>query len=139
MRTPIVVSALLLCAAMTAAPCLAQTSAQFQACDKTAKTQFALDVCASNELALRNKQMQSVYSAILSHIAGQPATLTKVKSMQQAWRAYVAAYLVALYPAADKQAEYGTIYPMEVDLNQAALVQAHTRDLQGILLSLTRH
>lgn len=139
MRPPIVVSALLLCATATAAPGFAQTSAQFQACDKTAKTQFALGVCASNELAVRNRQMQSVYSAILSHLAGQPATLAKIKAMQQAWRAYVAAYLVALYPAADKQFEYGTIYPMEVDLNQAALVQAHTKDLQGILLSLTRH
>ena len=117
----------------------AQTSPQFQACSKTAKTQLALNECAGNEFALRNKQMQSVYSAVLSAAAGQPATLAKVKAMQKAWLAYVAAYLGALYPAADKQAEYGSIYPMEADLDQAALVQAHTKNLQALLANLRRY
>lgn len=127
------------CSTVAALPAGAQTSAQFQACSKSAKTQLALNECAGNEFALRNKQMQSVYAAILSSAAGQPATLSKVKAMQKAWLAYMAAYLEALYPAANKQAEYGSIYPMEADLSEAALVQAHTKDLQALLANLKRY
>jgi uncharacterized protein YecT (DUF1311 family) len=137
LRNASLVLGALVCFSAGTLPAAAQTSAQFQVCDKTAKTQFALDVCASNELALRNKQMQSVYSTILSRFARQPATLAKVKAMQNAWQVYVTAYLDALYPAADKQAEYGSIYPMEADLNKAALTQAHTQDLREIVSRLT--
>jgi uncharacterized protein YecT (DUF1311 family) len=111
----------------------AQTSAQFSACQKTAKTQLALNACAGAELTLRNKQMQSVYSAILSRAARQPVTLAKVKAMQQAWLAYAAAYLDGLYPASNKQAEYGSMYPMEFALARSALVQRHTAELQNLL------
>jgi uncharacterized protein YecT (DUF1311 family) len=93
-------------------------------------------MCASGELTVRNKQMQSVYSEILSRAAGQPATLAKVKAMQQAWLAYASAYLEALYPASNKQVEYGSIYPMEFALARSALVQRHTADLNGLLHSL---
>jgi uncharacterized protein YecT (DUF1311 family) len=122
-----------------ALPASAQTSTQFQVCNKSAKTQLALDMCASSELALRNKQMQSVYSGILSRAAGQPATLAKVKAMQNDWLAYVTAYLDALYPAANKQLEYGSIYPMEFALARSALVQRHIVDLQGLLANLKRY
>ena len=123
---------LLICAATTA-PGLAQTSAQFQACSKHAKTQLALNTCAGAELALRNKQMQSAYAQVLTRATGQPATLAKIKVMQSDWLAYAAAYLDALYPAANKQAEYGSIYPMEAALARSALVARHTLDLQALL------
>jgi uncharacterized protein YecT (DUF1311 family) len=115
----------------------AQVSTQFQTCNKSAKTQLAMDNCAGGELALRNKQMQSAYSAVLSRVAGQPKTIAKIKAMQQAWLAYVSSYLEALYPAPNKQVEYGSIYPMEFALARSVLVQRHTADLQGLLDSLT--
>jgi len=99
-------------------------------------TQLALDMCAGNELALRNKQMRSVYSEILSHAVGQPATLAKVKAMQQRWFAYAAAYLEALYPAANKRFEYGSMYPMEFALARAELVAQHIMDLKAFLANL---
>lgn len=138
MKRAIVVTALLIFATM-GAPALAQTSGQFQACSKSAKTQLALDKCASGEISLRNKQMVSVYSAILSRAGGQPSTLTKVKAMQGAWLGYVSSYLAALYPADDKQAEYGSIYVMNAALAKAALVQQHTRDLQQLLANLKHY
>jgi uncharacterized protein YecT (DUF1311 family) len=139
MRRLLIVPSLLIGVILSATPCLAQTSTQFQACSKSAKTQLDLDECASAEITLRNKQMVSVYSAILSRVAGQPAALTKVKAMQGAWLGYVSTYLAALYPAANKQYEYGSIYMMNVALAQAALVQAHTRDLQELLANLKRY
>ncbi len=58
--------------------------------------------------------------------------------MQQAWLAYASAYLEALYPASNKQVEYGSMYPMESALAHSALVQRHTADLQGLLTNLMR-
>ncbi len=136
MRQRVLVALVLICAAIIAAPGLAQTSPQFQACNQKAKTQLDLDKCASSELARRNEQMQSVYSQILSRAAGQPATLAKIKTMQNDWLKYVSAYLNALYPAANKQAEYGSIYPMEVDLARADLVAQHVIDLKAFLANL---
>jgi uncharacterized protein YecT (DUF1311 family) len=124
------------CFAVGALPASAQGSSQFDACDKNAKTQFDLHVCANNELILRNKQMQSVYTQILSRVAGQPAMLAKIKTMQNDWLTYVSAYLNALYPAANKQAEYGSIYPMEVDLARAELVAQHVIDLKAFIANL---
>ena len=92
-----------------------------------------MDKCAGSELALRNKQMQTVYAQVLSRAAGQPATLAKIKAMQRAWMVYVYGYLAALYPLPDKQLEYGSMYPLEIALARSALVQRHILDLQGLL------
>jgi uncharacterized protein YecT (DUF1311 family) len=122
-----------------ALPAAAQISTQFQACNKQAKTQVDIDNCASGELTLRNKQMQSVYLAILSRAAGQPKAVAKITAMQQAWLAYVSSYLEALYPAPNKQAEYGSIYPTEFALARAALVERHVADLKAVLANLKNH
>lgn len=136
MRRRTLAALVLIGATMVAAPGLAQTSTQFQACDQKAKTQLDLDKCANGELTLRNNQMKSVYSEILSRAAGQPPMLAKIKTMQNDWLTYVSAYLNALYPAANKQAEYGSIYPMDVDLARAELVAQHVIDLRAFLANL---
>jgi hypothetical protein len=38
-----------------------------------------------------------------------------------------------MFPAKDKQAEYGTMFPMEVDLLFAKLTLRHMTDLQELL------
>ena len=133
LRRQIVVAALSICAITPWTPALAQTSPQFQVCNQKAKTQLDMDKCAGSELALRNKQMQTVYAQVLSRAAGQPATLAKIKAMQRAWMVYVYGYLAALYPLPDKQLEYGSMYPLEIALARSALVQRHILDLQGLL------
>ena len=117
----------------TAVPATAQVSAQFAACNRTAKTQLAMNTCAGNELTLRTKQMNAVYSQLMSRAAKQPGAAARVAASQKAWTAYTDAYIEARYPANDKQAEYGSIYPMEVALVRSGLVQAHIADLKGIL------
>src|SRR5579864_210387 len=102
--------------ALTILPAIAQVSSQFQACNRTAKTQLAMNTCAGNELSLRTKQMNQVYNALTSRAASQPAAVAKITASQKAWTAYADAYIEALYPANDKQASYGSIYPMEVAL-----------------------
>jgi len=51
--------------------------------------------------------------------------LRRFKAAERAWIAYRDAYMGAMYPAKDKQAEYGSIYPMEADLLRAKLTQRH--------------
>jgi len=45
------------------------------------------------------------------------------QELQRAWPGYRDAYLEAMFPAADKQTEYGSIYPMQLALPAG---QAHT-------------
>jgi hypothetical protein len=39
----------------------------------------------------------------------------------------------AMYPASDKQAEYGSAYPMEADLLKAKLTRQHVAALEEML------
>ena len=119
--------------ANTTLPAVAQVSAQFQACNRNANTQLAMDICAGNEATLRMKQMNQIYSDLLSRAASQPGAVAKIKAAQTAWTAYSDAYIQALYPATSKQVSYGSIYPMEVALVRSSLVQQHIADLKALL------
>jgi len=117
-----------------ALPAAAQPSAQFAACQKAAKTQLAINACAGNELLLRNKQMSQIYNQLLAHAKKQPwGTAAKIQAAQKAWLAYADAYMNAEWPAPNKQAEYGSIYPMASALARAALVERHIQDLSALL------
>lgn len=52
----------------------------------------------------------------------------KIKAAGEAWLAYRDAYMDAMYPAKNKQAEYGSVYPMEADLVRATLTQRQLGD-----------
>jgi uncharacterized protein YecT (DUF1311 family) len=118
---------------LMALPAVAQVSPQFQACNRNAKTQLAMDICAGNEAALRMKQMDYIYNELMSRAARQPGAVAKIRASQKAWTAYADAYIEALYPAKDKQLSYGSVYPMEVALARSGLVQQHIADLKVLL------
>ncbi len=44
-----------------------------------------------------------------------------------------------MYPAADKQKEYGSIYPMEVDLLGAKLTREHIQAIKDLSKSGDEH
>ena len=118
---------------LTVLPASAQVSAQFQACNRSAKTQLAMNACAGNELTLRTKQMNQLYSQLLSRAASQPGAVAKITASQKAWSAYADSYIEALYPASNKQQSYGSIYPMEVALARTSLAQERIADLKALL------
>lgn len=118
---------------LTALPAAAQVSAQYRACDRNATTQLAMDICAGNEATLRMKQMDYIYTELLSRAARQPGAVAKIRAYQKAWAAYADAYIEARYPATDKQLSYGSIYPMEVALIRSGLIQLHTVELKVLL------
>jgi uncharacterized protein YecT (DUF1311 family) len=111
----------------------AQDSPLYRACNKKAATQYDLNVCASEEAKRADDELNRVYRLLLSKVRGDALAADKVKAAQKAWVAYRDAYIAAMYPAEDKQAEYGSILPMEVDLLAAKLTRLQTTALRELL------
>ena len=111
----------------------ARYSAQYSACSDEAMTQFAMDVCASDEAARAEKERSGAYQQLLVEVASQPDALRQIKVVERAWETYRDACIEALCPAANKLAECGSIYPMEAALARADLTRLHTRALQDLL------
>jgi uncharacterized protein YecT (DUF1311 family) len=122
--------ALVLLAATSAFPCLAQNSQTLRTCNEKAKTQPEMNACASAELARVESQMDDVYN---TKTESQPEALAKIKAAQKAWLVYRDAYIAAMYPAKNKQTEYGSMYPMKVSLLRAKLTQKQVAALKELL------
>jgi len=118
---------------MASFPCFAQTSAAYRACSHKARTQSEMNACASKEAARVDAELNRVHNEILSETSMQPEATAKIKAAEQAWVAYRDAYMDAMYPATDKQGEYGSIYPMEANLLHAKLAAQHLLDLKQLL------
>jgi uncharacterized protein YecT (DUF1311 family) len=114
-------------------PALAQDSAQYRACNDKAKTQTEMNACASDEAARSDAELNEVYRKLLSHATNQEEAVAKIKAAERAWIAYRDAYMDAMYPAKNKQAEYGSIYPMEAALLRAKLTQRQVTALKELL------
>ena len=112
---------------------VAQDSAQYRACNAKAKTQFDMNACASAEAGRVDAELNKVYRELLSKAADDPEAVAKIKAAENAWIAYREAYMDAMYPAKDKPAEYGSIYPMEAELLRAKLTQRQIIALQELL------
>ena len=113
--------------------CFAQNSEQYRTCNDNAKTQAEMNACANKEAARVDAELNDVYRSLLSKAESQPEAVAKIKAAERAWIAYRDAYIDAMYPAKDKQAEYGSVYPMEVDLLRAKLTQQQVAALKEML------
>ncbi|MGB6833106.1 MAG: lysozyme inhibitor LprI family protein [Candidatus Acidiferrum sp.] len=114
-------------------PALAQDSVQYRACNDKAKTQGEMNACASEEAARVDTELNTVYRKLLSKAASQPEAVAKIKASERAWITYRDAYMDAMYPAKDKQAEYGSVYPMEADLLKAKLTRQQVAAVEEML------
>ena len=124
---------LLLCACPIL--CRAQKDVQYPKCLNTVGTQYELDLCADPGAQQQEHEIKRVYAQLLSKVAADPNATAKVRAMERAWIAYRDAYLEATYPAKDKQAEYGTIFPMEFDNLRAELTSKQIDALKRLLHS----
>jgi len=109
----------------------AQESPQYRACSDGAKTQVAMNACASDEAARADAQLNDVYRTLLQKTTDTTAA-TKIKVSERAWIAYRDAYIDAMYPAENKQAEYGSVYPMEIALLRAKLTRIQIAALKDL-------
>jgi uncharacterized protein YecT (DUF1311 family) len=117
--------------------CFAQDSAEYRACSDKANTQSEMTACASDEAARVDAKLNTTYRALLARVASQPEPLAKIKAAQRAWIAYRDAYIEATYPAKDKAIEYGSIYPLDVNLLRAKLTRRQVAALEDMLQRYT--
>jgi uncharacterized protein YecT (DUF1311 family) len=111
----------------------AQQSKQFQACGDRAKTQMEINACAGDEATRTDAELNAVYRKLLAAAGSDTDAVEKIRAAEKAWLIYRDAYLEAMYPAKDKQAEYGSIYPMDVALLTAKLNGRQTQALKELL------
>jgi uncharacterized protein YecT (DUF1311 family) len=119
------------------APLSSQDLHQFQNCDQQAKTQADLNACANDQAVRADAQLDRVYSKLLAVAAKENGAAEKVRAVRQAWTAYRDAYMEAMYPAANKQAEYGSIFPMKADLLRAELTEREVKAANELLRQYT--
>ena len=112
---------------------VAQESAEYRACLDKATTQMAMNTCASEDAARVDARLNDVYHKLLTMAAKQPEALEKIKGAERAWVAYRDAYVEAMYPAKDKQVEYGSIYLMNVNLLRAKLTERQITEVRELL------
>ncbi len=112
--------------------CGAQSSPQYDLCIKNAHTQAELNQCAISEALHVDAELNSVYQNLLLKAKVVQGAQEKIKAAEDAWRLYRDAYIAAMYPVKDKQTEYGSMYPMDVDLLRASLTSEHIKDLREL-------
>src|SRR5664279_5406578 len=78
----------------------------------TAQTQKNLDQQSCAQFQTADRLLNDAYTKVEQAYAADKQFLGKLKVAQRAWLAFRHAELEALYPKKDKQAEYGSVYPM---------------------------
>src|SRR5262249_5305805 len=94
---------------MGAVLAVAQTS-ELDRCMDTANTQAAMNRCAGEEAVRVDAQLNLTYRQVLQAAQGDVLALAKIRNAERAWIIYRKAYMEAMYPAKDKQFNYGSIY-----------------------------
>lgn len=89
--------------------------------------------CANAKAEKPDKELNETYHRLLSYVKSQKNVADKIIAMESAWITYRDQYMIAMYPAKDKQAEYGSMYPMEANLLNAKLTREHIADLKLLL------
>jgi hypothetical protein len=74
--------------------------------------------------------LNEAYSKTLKEYPKDQQFIAKLKTAQRAWLAFRDAELEALYPKDNKQAEYGTVYPMCHCSELQFLTEARTKELK---------
>lgn len=110
-------SAALFAIALIASSLCAQTQAQMTA-----------DACAAYKKS--DQSLNDTYKKILAGYSKDTLFLQKFKAAQRAWVTFRDAHLEALYPAADKQAEYGSMYSTCHCAALQELTEQRTKELQ---------
>jgi uncharacterized protein YecT (DUF1311 family) len=123
---------LLFCAVMVG---LLSVSAQKKQASDPCKgnTQSELNACAAGEFKRADAELNRVYQQLLKTVESDKLATTKIKWAEKTWIVYRGAYLDAMYPEEDKQANYGSMYPMEYAELMTKLTQEQTAALKELL------
>jgi uncharacterized protein YecT (DUF1311 family) len=76
------------------------------------QTQTDLNKSACDEYQQKDTELNKTYLQVLNLYKDDVAFIQKLKLAQRTWVAFRDAQLAALFPAANTQVEYGSIYPV---------------------------
>ena len=102
-------------------------------CWKTAMAQSEMNRCADLDARAADADQNHVYQELLAKLKGDGNATRKLRAAQRAWLAFKDAHLQSLYPAEDKQAEYGSIFPMCYSQVATAMTKERTAQLRRML------
>lgn len=97
-------------------------------------TQAELNACASDKARQADADLKTAYTRLMKAASGDPVALSKFRALENSWLRFRTTFLDASYPANDKQAAYGSMFPMEFDDLAAAVTREQVSRL-GQLLS----
>jgi uncharacterized protein YecT (DUF1311 family) len=95
-----------------------------------AQTQADLNQQSCGELRKADASLNATYSKILKEYGNDAQFISKLKAAQRAWLAFRDAELEARFPKTDKQAEYGSVYPMGRCTQLQELTEQRTKELR---------
>lgn len=110
-----------------------QHSNEYSKCIETANTQVQMNQCAGDELKRQDAAMNQDYQALLQAHDSDSLATQKLRAAQQAWLAFRDAHMEELFPAADKQAQYGSMYPVLFALEEASVTRQRASMLKQML------
>jgi uncharacterized protein YecT (DUF1311 family) len=85
------------------------------------------DACAAYK---SDELLNTTYARVTKQYANNGVFLRKLKAAQRAWLFFRDAHLEALCPAADKQVDYGSVYPTCRCAALKELTEQRTRELK---------
>jgi uncharacterized protein YecT (DUF1311 family) len=119
------------CFLLTATSVLCQSTQS--ACWKTAMAQSEMNRCADLDARTADADLNHVYQALLAKLKGDDNATKKLSAAQRAWLAFRDAHLQELYPAENKQREYGSMFPMCYSQVATAMTKERTAQLRRML------
>ena len=119
------------CFLLTATSVLCQSTQS--GCWKTAMAQSEMNRCADLDARAADADLNHVYQALLAKLKDDDNATKKVRAAQRAWLAFRDAHLQELYPADDKQAQYGSMFPMCYSQAAIAMTKERTAQLRRML------
>jgi uncharacterized protein YecT (DUF1311 family) len=102
-------------------------------CWKTAMAQSEMNRCADLDARKAKAELNHVYQELLSMLKSDDNATKKLRVAQRAWIAFRDAHLQELYPAQDKQREYGSMFPMCYAQVATAMIKERTAQLRRLL------
>ncbi len=95
--------------------------------------QSEMNRCADLDARQADADLNQVYQELLSKLKSDENATRKLRAAQRTWVAFRDAHLQELYPAQDKQREYGSMYPMCYAQVATAMTKDRTAQLRRML------
>jgi uncharacterized protein YecT (DUF1311 family) len=97
-------------------------------------TQLGLDKCADKSARAAQARLDSLLKQIRANNAGDEEFLAALEKSQKAWEQYRDAQMELRFPKKNKQAEYGTVFPMCASIDGESLTEERISELHRWLV-----